>query len=206
MIPERCGRADSLCSLKVWSGRDQLHGMVYRQLQNVQRTADLKLKLAKLATHKYQDRNYEQHFLAEIGSAVLQQNNWCSCCCTTPPTTEQREDELQALFCSELVAQLYIDAGWLDGTLRASRYLPKDFGVGGNEMLTTNMLGGAALGDLLQVVQHSENSSETRQEDNNGDEEDVEQYVVSPRSMKEARRVPDHVHSYGTRLRTHAAV
>ena len=73
-------------------------------------------------------------------------------------------------------------------------------------MLSTNMLGGAELGDLLQVVQHSENSSETTQEDTNGDGEGVEQYVVSPKSMKEARRVPDNVHTYGTRLRTHAAV
>ena len=35
----------------------------------------------------------------------------------------------QALFCSELVAALYIDAGWLNDSLEASRYLPKDFGV-----------------------------------------------------------------------------
>ena len=35
----------------------------------------------------------------------------------------------QALFCSELVAALYIDAGWLHDSLQASRYLPKDFGV-----------------------------------------------------------------------------
>ena len=62
--------------------------------------------LARAAFKKYQGRAYEGS-IGQLATAITKQTSQVS----QGLTEEEKEDQLSELFCSELVAQLWIDAG-----------------------------------------------------------------------------------------------
>jgi len=62
--------------------------------------------------------------------------------------TESEARRLDSLFCSELVALLYQEAGWMDDQFEAMHYLPKDFGTAPNARFPGHAMGGAKLGSV----------------------------------------------------------
>lgn len=193
-------------AVETWMDDESLLHMAFRKLQNVDRSKDALIRVAKLATTKYQNKPYETNMASSFSGAILHQSRRCSYCCHKELTDEDKEDELQALFCSELVAAIYIDAGWLNDTLAASRYLPKDFGIGGNENLTERLTNGATLGPLHQVVDSAQvqsiNPIAKSVDDGNDDHEDLEDRELHA-AVKESKKVPKNVHRYGHRLNKH---
>lgn len=190
-------------AVETWIDDESLLSMAYRKLQNVDRSREAQTRIAKVATTKYQNRPYETDS-GSIAGAVLHQGT-CSCC-AKKLTDDEKEDELQALFCSELVAALYIDAGWLNDSLEASRYLPKDFGIGGNELVTERLTNGATLGPLQKVIDskqvQSSNPIAKSADDSDDEHDDLEDHELRA-AVKESKKVPKNVHRYGNRLNKH---
>ena len=111
-------------SLRYWLQHpEKLGQMVYRPMI-ADRTAE-KMLLVETVALGMQGKPYESNY-GEIVSAIISQDNLCLCCSADQQSEEEaREEHLHALFCSELVACVFQQAGWMSEEYEANRFLPK---------------------------------------------------------------------------------
>eukprot|EP00658_Telonema_sp_P-2_P047310 TRINITY_DN35997_c0_g1_i1.p1 TRINITY_DN35997_c0_g1~~TRINITY_DN35997_c0_g1_i1.p1 ORF type:complete len:313 (-),score=120.46 TRINITY_DN35997_c0_g1_i1:193-1131(-) len=109
---------------------------------------------------EYSERPYERQ-LGECLRAVLLQDSsevralcgGCDCIKHESETMskDQKAEALKELFCSELVAAIYQEMGWMDDLYIPSRYMPKDFSSAPNSNLDGRLVG-CTLAPEAQVV------------------------------------------------------
>jgi hypothetical protein len=64
----------------------------------------------------------------------------------------QRKEQAEALFCSELVALFYQQAGWMSKSVKAHHFLPKDFADYDNAHAEQYLRPGVSMGEMLIVT------------------------------------------------------
>jgi len=93
---------------------------------------------------KLKDVKYQGDFGDMVNGTIAQDsvfwNALCGACCcerfgATKFNQEEEDKRTEELFCSELVAKLYIEAGFLRKERHADNYLPKDFSSDPNAIL-----------------------------------------------------------------------
>merc|ERR1712159_697466 len=181
--------------IRSWLHESRVEQLALRQLNNVDRTPEILEKVENLAIN-LQGAPYEDHF-ADIVDAVIMQDAdgcWgcCKCdCCSGKAVDENEEKEkLKALFCSELVAHMLQEAGWLNKKWEAGHYLPKDFGAGDNGLAHKEMSYNAAgvkgtFGPEIQILeQHPPEDWKRRVRKGNQKRKTVHRILKSCRNAK----------------------
>jgi hypothetical protein len=85
------------------------------------------------AVHKYLGRPYERHLTELLGSL----------------TRSNKKGNPSSIFCSELIALVLQDLGYVSRDIPADNYLPKDFAQGSDSFL--KLIGGASLGEQILI-------------------------------------------------------
>jgi hypothetical protein len=128
--------------------------LAYRKLTVPAEMKDeVKSKLEELA-NEFDGRAYEQNF-GEIVDSILYQDS--EMCCTAKKQKDEHEQEnrLQSVFCSELVAAMFIKCGLMDRGQFANNFMPHDFSTANNAKVSNHLVPGVTLSDEIEVVGHS---------------------------------------------------
>ncbi|NQZ57958.1 MAG: hypothetical protein HRT88_10905 [Lentisphaeraceae bacterium] len=94
-------------------------GVAIRQLTNFERTDEVISSVTKFRK-EMKDKPFEEDYLEFVKA------------CYDGPFGDNDNEDLSALFCSELVAEAYQRMGILSDSIPSNEYTPKDFSSGGS--------------------------------------------------------------------------